>query len=57
VLVDDMTFIVNVKQRLVVTALDANSRGEGVFTQIDSVVFADPSDTTGRTASTTTVSA
>jgi flagellar operon protein len=44
VLVDDMAFIVNVKQRLVVTAMDANSRGEGVFTQIDSVVFADPSE-------------
>jgi len=42
VLVDDMAFIVNVKDRLVVTALDAQSRGEGVFTQIDSVVFADP---------------
>ncbi len=42
VLMDDMAFIVNVKQRLVVTALDARQRGEGVFTQIDSVVFADP---------------
>jgi flagellar operon protein len=42
VLVDDLAFIVNVKQRLVVTALDADSRGEGVFTKIDSVVFADP---------------
>lgn len=44
VMVDDMAFIVNVRDRLVVTALDSNSRGEGVFTQIDSVVFADPSD-------------
>jgi flagellar operon protein len=43
VLVDDMAFIVNVKERLVVTALDSQSRGEGVFTQIDSVVFADES--------------
>jgi flagellar operon protein len=43
VMVDDMAFIVNVPQRLVVTALDAGHRGEGVFTQIDSVVFADPS--------------
>jgi flagellar operon protein len=42
VLVDDMAFIVNVRDRLVVTALDAGSRGQGVFTQIDSVVFADP---------------
>jgi flagellar operon protein len=45
VMVDDMAFIVNVKDRLVVTALDSKNRGEGVFTQIDSVVFADPSDT------------
>jgi flagellar operon protein len=42
VMVDDMAFIVNVRERLVVTALDAEHRGEGVFTQIDSVVFADP---------------
>jgi flagellar operon protein len=42
VMVDDLAFIVNVKQRLVVTAIDAQSRGDGVFTQIDSVVFADP---------------
>jgi flagellar operon protein len=43
VMVDNLAFIVNVKERLVVTALDEQSRGEGVFTQIDSVVFADPS--------------
>jgi flagellar operon protein len=42
VMVDDLAFIVNIKDRMVVTALDANQRGEGVFTQIDSVVFADP---------------
>jgi flagellar operon protein len=42
VLMDDLAFIVNVRQRLVVTAVDARSRGEGVFTQIDSVVLADP---------------
>jgi flagellar operon protein len=42
VMVDDLAFIVNVKDRLVVTAIDAQSRGDGVFTQIDSVVFADP---------------
>ena len=41
VMVDDMAFIVNVRERLVVTALDSEHRGEGVFTQIDSVVFAD----------------
>ncbi len=40
VLMDDLAFIVNVKDRLVVTALDAASRREGVFTQIDSVVLA-----------------
>ncbi len=42
VMVDDLAFIVNVQSRTVVTALDATQRGEGVFTQIDSVVFADP---------------
>ena len=42
VVVDDVAFIVNVQSRTVVTALDKNQRGEGVFTQIDSVVFADP---------------
>lgn len=41
VLMDDLAFIVNVRQRLVVTALDTSERGEGVFTQIDSVVLAD----------------
>jgi flagellar operon protein len=43
VMVDNLAFIVNVQNRTVVTAMDANQRGEGVFTQIDSVVFADPS--------------
>jgi flagellar operon protein len=47
VLVDDMAFIVNVPDRTVVTAMNANSRGEGVFTKIDSVVFADPASQTG----------
>jgi len=42
VVVDDLAFIVNIHNRTVVTALDADQRGEGVFTQIDSVVFADP---------------
>ena len=49
VMVDDMAFIVNVRDRLVVTALDSKNRGEGVFTQIDSVVFADPSDNKSST--------
>lgn len=43
VLMDDLAFIVNVKHRLVVTAIDQQARGEGVFTQIDSVVLADKS--------------
>ena len=47
VMVDDMAFIVNVPNRTVVTALDANHRGEGVFTQIDSVVFADSGSASG----------
>jgi flagellar operon protein len=42
VMVDDLAFIVNVQSRTVVTALDKDQRGEGVFTQIDSVVFAEP---------------
>ncbi len=46
VMVDDLAFIVNVQNRTVVTALDTNQRGEGVFTQIDSVVFADPAKST-----------
>lgn len=41
VLMDELAFIVNIRERLVVTAIDAGRRGEGVFTQIDSVVIAD----------------
>lgn len=48
VMVDDLAFIVNVRDRMVVTALDAGHRGEGVFTQIDSVVFADPAEQAAR---------
>jgi len=44
VMVDDLAFIVNIQNRTVVTALDKDQRGEGVFTQIDSVVFADPAE-------------
>ncbi len=47
VLMGDLAFIVNVPERVVVTALDARHRGEGVFTQIDSVVLADPVGRTG----------
>jgi flagellar operon protein len=43
VLMDDLAFLVNVPERLVVTAVDTNNHGEGVFTQIDSVVLAEPS--------------
>jgi flagellar operon protein len=50
VLIDDMAFLVNVPQRLVITALDTKKCGEGVFTQIDSVVFADPKPTTDKSA-------
>jgi len=39
VLMDNLAFIVNVPNRTVVTALDDQSRKEGVFTQIDSVVL------------------
>jgi flagellar operon protein len=51
VLMDDLAFLVNVPRRLVVTAVDANSRGEGVFTQIDSVVLAEPSQLTDASKS------
>ena len=44
VMVDDMAFIVNIQNHTVVTAMDKKQCGEGVFTQIDSVVFADPAD-------------
>ena len=50
VMVDDLAFIVNVHDRTVVTALDTNQRGEGVFTQIDSVVFADPAGSTVKSS-------
>ncbi|NOH12125.1 MAG: flagellar protein [Chloroflexi bacterium] len=40
VLMDDLAFIVNVPERTVVTAIDTQKGGEGVFTQIDSVVLA-----------------
>ncbi len=50
VMVDDLAFLVNVQSRTVVTALDKNQRGEGVFTQIDSVVFADPARETQKSS-------
>ncbi len=50
VMVDDLAFIVNVPSRTVLTALDKNQRGEGVFTQIDSVVFADPANSSTKSS-------
>jgi len=50
VMVDDLAFIVNIQSRTVVTALDKNQRGEGVFTQIDSVVFADPASNSSKSS-------
>ncbi|MGI6208634.1 MAG: TIGR02530 family flagellar biosynthesis protein [Anaerolineae bacterium] len=40
VLMDDLALIVSVRNRTVVTAVDAASRKGGVFTNIDSVVLA-----------------
>jgi flagellar operon protein len=40
ILMDQLAFIVNVPDRKVVTTINVNQRSEGVFTQIDSVVFA-----------------
>jgi flagellar operon protein len=48
VLMDELAFIVNVKERLVVTAMNAQKRGAGVFTQIDSVVLADPAPSAAK---------
>ncbi len=39
VLMDDLALVVNVRDRIVVTAMDGASRKEGVFTNIDSVVM------------------
>jgi len=40
VLVDDMAFIVNIKNNTVITAMDKNSSEENVFTNIDGAVIA-----------------
>lgn len=40
VLVDDMAFIVNIKNNTVITAMDKNSSDENVFTNIDGAVIA-----------------
>lgn len=39
ILMDDLALVVNIKNRVVVTAVDANSRKDNVFTNIDSVVL------------------
>lgn len=39
ILMDDLALVVNIKNRVVVTAVDAESRKENVFTNIDSVVL------------------
>jgi flagellar operon protein len=39
ILMQDMALIVNVKNRLVVTAMDGSSMKDNVFTQIDSAVI------------------
>ena len=39
VIMDDLTFIVNVKNSTVVTAMDMESSKENVFTNIDGAVF------------------
>jgi flagellar operon protein len=54
ILMDDLAFVVNVRDRMVVTTVDMNRRKEGVFTQIDTVVFADPSQNNSSQAVTKT---
>lgn len=39
VLVDDLAFVVSVKNRTVITAVDGDNRKENVFTNIDSAVI------------------
>jgi flagellar operon protein len=39
ILMDDLALVVSIKNKMVITAVDANSRKENVFTNIDSVVL------------------
>jgi flagellar operon protein len=39
ILMDDVALIVSIKNKLVITAIDAESRKENIFTNIDSVVL------------------
>jgi flagellar operon protein len=41
ILMDELAFIVNIRERMVVTTMDMSKNKNGVFTQIDSVVIAD----------------
>ena len=40
ILMDDLALVVSVKNKVVITAVDANSRKDNIFTNIDSVVLA-----------------
>ncbi|MEN6521600.1 MAG: TIGR02530 family flagellar biosynthesis protein [Armatimonadota bacterium] len=40
IMMDDLAFVVSVKNKVVITAVDEARRKEGVFTNIDSVVIA-----------------
>lgn len=40
VLLDDLALVINIQNRVVITALDKESRRSNVFTQIDSAVIA-----------------
>lgn len=39
ILMDDLALVVSIKNKVVITAVDANNRKENVFTNIDSVVL------------------
>ncbi len=39
VLLDDLALIVSIKNRVVITAINAENRQEGIFTNIDSVIL------------------
>lgn len=39
ILIDELALVVNIKNRVVVTAIDKESRKENIFTNIDSVVM------------------
>jgi flagellar operon protein len=39
ILMDDLALVVSIKNKMVITAVDANSRKDNIFTNIDSVVL------------------